>query len=114
MKIKKGDLVQVIAGKDKGTSEARTQGRVLSVDRQKDRVIVEGVNIITRHTKPSRANQTGGIVKKEAPIHVSNVMYVHKGKPTRLGYKILTKQNKDGKTVKDKKRFAKSTGDIID
>jgi len=100
MKLKKDDLVQVITGKDKNK-----QGKVLLVDRKNNRVIVEGVNIATRHQKPGRLNQTGGIVKSEAPINASNVMYVHKGKPTRLGYKM------DGDT---KKRFAKTTGDIID
>ena len=100
MKIKKGDTVKVIAGKDNGK-----EGKVISVDRKNNRVLVEGVNIITKHLKPSAANQNGGIVQKEAPIHISNVMYVHKGKPTRIGFKM----------EKDKKvRFAKSTGDVID
>ena len=79
--------------------------RVISVDRKKNKVLVEGINKITKHEKPSIANQNGGIVQKEAPIDASNVMYVHKGKATRIGFKI----------EKDKKvRFAKSTGDIID
>ena len=100
MKIKKGDTVKVIAGKDNGK-----EGKVISVDRKNNRVLVEGVNIITKHMKPSAANQNGGIVQKEAPIHISNVMYVHKGKRTRIGFKM----------EKDKKvRFAKSTGDVID
>ena len=100
MKIKKGDTVKVIAGKDNGK-----EGKVISVDRKNNRVLVEGVNIITKHMKPSAANQNGGIVQKEAPIHISNVMYVHKGKPTRIGFKM----------EKDKKvRFAKSTGDVLD
>ncbi|MCI8947262.1 MAG: 50S ribosomal protein L24 [Lachnospiraceae bacterium] len=100
MKIKKGDNVRVIAGKDNGK-----EGKVISVDRKKGRVLVEGVNIITKHTKPSAANQNGGIVQKEAPIDISNVMYVHKGKATRIGFRIEN----------DKKvRFAKSTGDVID
>ena len=100
MKIKKGDTVKVIAGKDNGK-----EGKVISVDRKNNRVLVEGVNIITKHMKPSAANQNGGIVQKEAPIHISNVMYVHKGKPTRIGFKM----------EKDKKvRFAKSTGDVRD
>lgn len=99
-KIKKGDTVKVIAGKDKDK-----EGKVISVDRKKNKVIVEGINKITKHEKPSIANQNGGIVQKEAPIDASNVMYVHKGKATRIGFKI----------EKDKKvRFAKSTGDIID
>lgn len=100
MKIKKGDTVKVIAGKDKDK-----EGKVLSVDAKNSKVLVEGVNVITKHTKPSAANQNGGIVQKEAPIDLSNVMYVHKGKATRVGFKI----------EKDKKvRFAKSTGDVID
>lgn len=100
MKIKKGDLVKVIAGKDKDK-----EGKVISVDRKKNKVLVEGINKITKHEKPSAANQNGGIVQKEAPIDASNVMYVHKGKATRIGFKL----------EKDKKvRYAKSTGDIID
>ena len=100
MKIKKGDTVKVIAGKDKDK-----EGKVVSVDKKNGRVLVEGINKITKHEKPSAANQNGGIIQKEAPIDISNVMYVHKGKPTRVGFKM------DG----DKKvRFAKSTGDVID
>jgi len=100
LKIKKGDTVKVIAGKDNGK-----EGKVLDIDRKKGRVLVEGVGIITKHTKPSQGNQSGGIIHKEAPIDISNVMYVHKGKPTRIGFKF----------EKDKKvRFAKTTGDIID
>ncbi|MCR5591977.1 MAG: 50S ribosomal protein L24 [Lachnospiraceae bacterium] len=99
-KIKKGDTVKVIAGKDVGA-----EGKVLSVDRKNGRLIVEGVNIVKKHTKPSMANQNGGIVEQEASIDASNVMYVHKGKPTRVGFKV------EG----DKKvRFAKSTGEVID
>ena len=99
-KIKKGDTVKVIAGKDVGA-----EGKVLSVDRKSGRLIVEGVNMVKKHTKPSMANQNGGIVEQEAAIDVSNVMYVHKGKPTRVGFKV------DG----DKKvRYAKSTGEVID
>ena len=99
-KIKKGDTVKVIAGKDVGA-----EGKVLSVDKKAGRVVVEGVNIVKKHTKPSMANQNGGIVETEAPLDASNVMYVHKGKPTRVGFKI------DG----DKKvRIAKSTGEVID
>jgi len=97
-KIKKGDTVKVIAGKDKGK-----QGKVLSVKNGK--VIVEGINNATKHVKPSQANPNGGIVTEEAPIDISNVMYVFKGETTRVGFKM------DG----DKKvRIAKSTGDIID
>ena len=100
MKIKKGDTVKVIAGKDKDK-----EGKVLSVDAKNSKVLVEGVNVVTKHTKPSAANANGGIGQKEAPIAISNVMYVHKGKATRVGFKM------DG----DKKvRFAKSTGEVID
>ncbi|MCM1200097.1 MAG: 50S ribosomal protein L24 [Bacteroides fragilis] len=100
MKIKKGDTVKVIAGKDKDK-----EGKVVSVDRKNGRVLVEGINKITKHEKPSAANQNGGIIQKEAPIDISNVMYVHKGKPTRIGFRM-----ENGKKV----RFAKSTGDIVD
>ena len=99
-KIKKGDAVKVIAGKDKDK-----EGKVIAVDTKNHRVLVEGVNMVTKHTKPSAANQQGGIVETEAYIAVSNVMYLHKGQPTRIGFKM------DG----DKKvRFAKKTGDVID
>ena len=100
VKIKKGDTVKVIAGKDKDK-----EGKVLVVDPKKNRVIVEGINMVSRHTKPSAANQQGGIVSKEAPIDLSNVMYVHKGQATRIGYRI-----EDGKKV----RVAKKTGEVID
>lgn len=100
LKIKKGDTVKVIAGKDNGK-----EGKVVAVDRKNSKVTVEGVNMITKHTKPSQANPNGGILQKEAPIDISNVMYVHKGKATRIGFKV------EG----DKKvRFAKSTGEVID
>ena len=100
LKIKKGDLVRVIAGTDRDA-----EGKVIAIDRKNNTVLVEGVNMVKKHTKPSMGNQNGGIITKEAPIDLSNVMYVHKGKATRVGFKM------DG----DKKvRFAKSTGDIID
>ncbi|MCM1283471.1 MAG: 50S ribosomal protein L24 [Roseburia sp.] len=100
MKIKKGDMVKVIAGKDKDK-----EGKVIAVNRKKNTVLVEGVNMVTKHAKPSMTNQQGGILHQEAPIQISNVMYLHKGKATRVGFKM------DG----DRKvRFAKSTGDIID
>ena len=100
MKIKKGDMVKVIAGKDKDK-----EGKVISVNKKDNTVLVEGVNMITKHTKPSMANQQGGIIHKEGPIDLSNVMYLHKGKATRVGFKM------DG----DKKvRVAKATGEVID
>ena len=98
--VRKDDRVVVISGKDKGK-----KGKVLVVNPKEGKVIVEGVNMITKHMKPSAGNPNGGIVQKEAAIDASNVMYVHKGKATRVGFKM------DG----DKKvRFAKSTGDVID
>lgn len=107
MKIKKGDKVEVIAGKDKGK-----QGKILFVDRKKERVIVENVNMITKHQKQTQGKQSG-IIKKEAMIHASNVMYLHKGEPVRIGYKV-EKEEKDGKTVNKKVRIAKKTGEEID
>ena len=100
MKIKTGDTVKVIAGKDKDK-----EGKVLSVDKKTGRVVVEGVNMVTKHDKPSASNQKGGIINKEAPIDASNVMYVQNGKATRIGYKV-----EDGKKV----RVAKKTGEVID
>ena len=99
IKIKKGDLVKVIAGKDKDK-----EGKVLIVNKKNNTVIVEGINMITKHTKPNAANQSGGIINQEGPLDISNVMYLHKGKTTRIGFKV-----EDGKKV----RFAKSTGDVI-
>ena len=99
-KIRKGDLVRVITGKDKDK-----EGKVLSVNAKNHTVLVEGINMVSKHTKPSMSNQQGGIVHQEAPIDASNVMLIHDGKPTRVGFKM------DG----DKKvRFAKSTGKVID
>ncbi len=99
-KIKKDDMVKVIAGKD-----IDKEGKVLSVDAKKNRVIVEGVNMLTKHTKPSMQNQAGGIVQQEGSIDLSNVMLLHKGQATRVGFKFV-----DGKKV----RYAKSTGEVID
>ena len=100
MKIKKGDMVKVIDGKDKDK-----EGKVIAVDKKDGRVLVEGVNMLTKHTKPSMANQNGGIVHQEGYIDASNVMLLHNGKATRVGFKM------DG----DKKvRFAKATGEVID
>ncbi|NDL68123.1 50S ribosomal protein L24 [Clostridiales bacterium F-3ap] len=108
MKLKVGDNVRVIAGKDKNK-----EGKIHSIDRKKGRVVVEGVNMITKHTKPSPSNQQGGIVHQEAAIDASNVMYLHKGKPTRLGIKVTTEErNGVQKTVRQ--RVAKSTGELID
>lgn len=100
LKIKKGDLVRVITGKDKDK-----EGKVVSIDRKKHRIIVEGINMRTKHTKPSVSNQQGGIVHQEGPIDISNVMLLHKGTPTRVGFRF-----ENGKKV----RFAKSNGETID
>ncbi len=83
MKIKKGDTVKVIAGKDKDK-----EGKVIAVNKKDNTVLVEGVNMLTKHTKPSAANQNGGIIHQEGPIDASNVMYLHKGKATRVGFKM--------------------------
>ena len=99
-KIKKDDMVQIIAGKDKGKS-----GKVLSVDLKNSRVTVEGCNMQTKHSKPSQANPEGGIVSREGAIHISNVMLLVDGKTTRVGFDV-----KDGKKV----RVAKKTGKVID
>ena len=100
LKIKKGDTVKVITGKGKDK-----EGKVIAVNQKDGKVVVEGVNMLTKHTKPSAANQNGGIIHQEGPIDASNVMYMHKGKATRVGIKM------DG----DKKvRYAKSTGEVID
>jgi large subunit ribosomal protein L24 len=107
-KIKKGDLVVVIAGKDRGQ-----QGRVLEVLKDSDRVIVEGIQRVTKHIKPGtrRDQQSGGIVHIEAPIHVSNVMLVdpQTKKGTRVGYRI-EKVERDGRTRTQRVRVAKSSG----
>ena len=100
MKIKKGDTVKVIAGKDKGK-----EGKVSAVDVKNGTVTVEGVNMHTKHTKPSAQNQNGGIITQEGPIHISNVMLVVKGQVTRVGFKV-----EDGKKV----RIAKKNGSVID
>lgn len=99
--VKKGDTVQVIAGNAKGK-----KGKVLEVHALKNRVIVEGINIVTKHNKASATNPEGGIVKTEAPIHISNVMLVDPstGEPTRIGRKL-----ENGKLV----RYSKKTGDVI-
>ncbi|MBW8880209.1 MAG: 50S ribosomal protein L24 [Asticcacaulis sp.] len=99
-KIKKGDTVVVLTGKDKGR-----KGTVTKVLPEDNRVVVQGVNVVQRHTRPSQGNPNGGIINKEASLHVSNVAHVDaNGKPTRVGFR----------TEGDKKvRFAKTTGDVI-
>jgi large subunit ribosomal protein L24 len=100
--VKKGDKVQVISGKDKGK-----QGVILEAFPKLNRVLVEGVNVVKKHAKPSQANPQGGILSQEAPIHVSNVMPLDPktGAPTRVGYKLV-----DGKKV----RVAKKSGETLD
>jgi large subunit ribosomal protein L24 len=102
MHVKKGDKVQVISGKDKGK-----QGVILEAFPKKDRVLVEGVNVVKKHSKPSQANPQGGIISQEAAIHVSNVMPLDpkSGEPTRVGYQLV-----DGKKV----RIAKKSGQSLD
>jgi len=99
-KLKTGDNVVVITGKNKGK-----EGKILVVDRKKGKIIVQGVNMISKHQKPNAKNQQGGIIKKENFIDPSNVMYLHNGKATRIGAII-----ENGKKV----RIAKSTGEVID
>ncbi len=108
VKLKRGDKVKVIAGKDKGK-----EGKILVVDRKKGRIIVEGVNMVKKHQKANAKNQQGGIVEKEAAIHASNVMYLHKGKPVKIGYKLEEKEE-NGKRVVKKLRIARPSGDLID
>ncbi len=101
IKIRKGDNVKVIAGNDKGKT-----GRVLLVEREKNRVIIEGIRIVSKHTKPSAENPNGGIIEKEAPINISNVMLLDEaGKPTRVGRKLNDKAKLQ--------RYSKSTGEFI-
>ncbi|MBI4645237.1 MAG: 50S ribosomal protein L24 [Bacteroidia bacterium] len=100
--IKKGDLVAIITGDFKGR-----QGKVLNVLRKKNKAIVEGINIITKHSKPTKAHPKGGLLKKEAPVHISNLLLIDpsSGKPTRIGHKL----NDKGKVV----RYAKKSGEEI-
>ena len=99
LKIKSGDTVTVIAGDHKGL-----EGKILSVDRENRKAIVEGVNVVKKHEKPSAQNPQGGIVEKEAPIHISNLSLMENGEAVRVGYDF-----KDGKKV----RVSKKTGEII-
>lgn len=102
MRVKKGDKVQVISGKDKGK-----QGTILQAYPRNERVIVEGINIVKKHSKPSQMNPQGGIVEMEAPIHVSNVMLIDpkSNEPTRIGYRI-----ENGEKI----RIAKKSGQALD
>ena len=104
MKIKKGDLVKVIAGKDKDK-----EGKVIAVNKADNTLLVEGINMVTKHAKPSMQNQQGGIIHQESPIDISNIMYLYKGKPTKIGYKFV-----EGKDGLKKVRVAKATGEVIE
>ena len=98
--IKTGDTVKVISGESKGN-----EGKILLIDRKKNRVIVEGVNMVKKHVKPSAANPQGGIEEAEAGIHISNVMLVHAGVASKVG----RKEGEDGKLV----RFLKKNGEVV-
>lgn len=98
-KLKTGDNVVVIAGEHKGE-----EGQIIEILTAKDKAVVKGVNMISKHTKPSANNPQGGIVKKEAPIHISNLMLLENGKPVRVGFRT-----KDGK----KERYSKRTNEAI-
>lgn len=102
LKIRKGDTVKVIAGNSKGK-----EGKVLEVMIEANKALVEGANMVTKHTKPNAANPNGGILKKEAPLHISNLMLVDpsNGKATRVG----RKEGAEGKLV----RYAKKSGEVI-
>ena len=102
LNIRKGDTVMVITGDSRGQ-----QGKVLRVDTESNRAIVEGVNLVSKHTKPNAKSPQGGIVKKEAPVHLSNLMVVdNSGKPTRIGRKIDPKSEK-------LVRYSKKSGEVI-
>ena len=101
MKIRKGDMVKIISGNDKGKT-----GRIIKVFLNKDRILVEGVNIVKKHSRPSQENPQGAILEKELSIHVSNAMYLNGNKPTKIGIKRIKDENKT--------RFSKSTNKDID
>ena len=101
MKIRKGDMVKIISGNDKGKT-----GRIIKVFPNKDRILVEGVNIVKKHSRPSQENPQGAILEKELSIHVSNAMYLNGNKPTKIGIKRIKDENKI--------RFSKSTNKDID
>lgn len=101
MRIKKGDTVQIIAGEARGKS-----GKILKIFPGRNRVLVEGINLVKRHTRPSQQNPQGGIIEKEAPIHMSNVMLIAGGVPTRVGHRRL----QTGRKV----RVSRKSGEDID
>jgi len=100
MKITKGDTVQVITGNDKGKT-----GRVIKIFPDKNRIVVEGISVVKKHSRPTQDNPQGGIIEKEAAIHISNIMLVVGGTATRVGYKLLN----DGRKVK----FSKTSSEVI-
>lgn len=106
-RLKKNDTVKVISGNSKGSV-----GKLLFIDRKKSKVIVEGVNIIHRHTKPNQKNQQGGIIKREAPINITNIMLMcsKTNQPTRVGINLI-KDDVSGKTTR--MRLSKKSGEII-
>jgi large subunit ribosomal protein L24 len=103
IKLKKGDMVKVISGNSRGQ-----EGKILDIVTDKYRAFVEGINVVSKHTKPNQKSPKGGILKKEASVHISNLMLIEPGtgKPTRVGRK---KDTKSGKLV----RFSKKTGEVI-
>ena len=100
--IRKGEIVRVIAGESKGS-----EGKILSIDAKKYKAVVEGINMVSKHTKPNAQYTDGGIIKKEAPIHISNLMVIDpkSGEPTRIG----RRKDKKGKS----QRYAKKSGEIL-
>jgi large subunit ribosomal protein L24 len=108
VKVKKGDTVVVIAGRDKGA-----RGKVIAAYPTLDKVLVEGVNRVKKHTRISstqRGAKTGGIITQEAPIHISNVMVLDGDRPTRVGYRLETVERPDGRTKTNRIRVARKTG----
>ncbi|MCT4612766.1 MAG: 50S ribosomal protein L24 [Clostridia bacterium] len=108
MKLKVGDLVKVTTGKYKGK-----EGKILKIDRKNNRLVVEGVAMMKKHAKPSQANPQGGILNIEGTIDASNVVFMHKGQPTKLGAKVV-KEERNGKMKNVKYRVAKATGEVVD
>ncbi len=108
MRIIKGDKVRVITGEDRGK-----EGSVLRTYPKEDKVLVEGINIVKKHAKPTQANPEGGILEYEAPIHASNVMLVDKKDVTRVGYKTITETQKKQEVTR-KVRVSKKTGEVLD
>lgn len=108
MKIKKGDKVRVISGEEKGK-----EGNVIKTYPKLNRVLIEGINVIKKHEKPTQSNPDGGILEFEAPINASNVMLVDKKGPTRVGYKEITETVKKEEVTR-KVRVSKKTGEVLD